>query len=394
MSQEMHSLASFPEELLVRILSLCVTPPPVLPLRPIWDSIIPPPTPVTFQPTLHNLPPRNRLAPLLVSHQFLRIASPLFYHTLHIQSATQAARVLGTLRQHPSLANAVRKLVFGGIWPDCAPLLMLCERVDDVDISLDSGPDTGASPRPLSRPAGSGTNATSANNRANMGDSDTEVFCDALEQREIVHLTIRKDPSTYLTHPRPQYMLERLAKSVQKWTYLESVHLALRVSSSPNTLPLAQALSTAPRLHSVRAQLPAVWNNILLVVSSNPSLEKVMLYSESMFGIHYKSTLGPAGIKGSSNSTDDNENAILGTGLYMMEAKKHARLSELIKAGTSIIRTRAHTTIATVSSQPATTTPLGASRAKEVAAELLSNRPSSSLHSAMLSSTLDFARGV
>lgn len=104
------------------------------------------------------------------------------------------------------------------------------------------------------------------------------------------------------------------------------------MSSSPITLPFAQALSEAPRLQYVRTQLPAIWNELLLVMSSNPSLEKVTLSSESAFGPARYRTPGPPVIKGACN--DDYENAILGTGLYMMEAKKHARLSELIRAGT------------------------------------------------------------
>jgi len=80
-------------------------------------------------------------------------------------------------------------------------------------------------------------------------------------------------------------------------------------------------------------------------------------------------TMGPAVIKG--GFCDDIEHAVLGTGLYMMEAKKHARFSELIRSGTSIIRTRAHTTIVTLSTPSASGTLLGAIRAKEVAAELM-----------------------
>ncbi|KAF9223136.1 hypothetical protein BS17DRAFT_734736 [Gyrodon lividus] len=387
MTQPIHStLASFPEELLVRILTLCVTPPPVLPSRPIWD-IVPPPTPAAFSPIPRNLPPRNRLAPLLVSRQFLRIASPLFYHTLHLQSANQATQVLETLRHHPPLANAVRRVVFGGIWRDSAAVLTLCERVDDVDICLDSGPDHYGSPRPLNVSFGSGASAS---------DVDAEAFCFALEQKDtIMHLTIRKDPAAYLTHPRPQYVLEHLARVIHKWSNLESIHLALRISSSPFTLPLAQALSEAPRLQSVRAQLPAVWNNLLLVMSSNPSLEKVTLYSEPMLGVaHNRTTPGSSVIKAACTGIGDNENAILATGLYMMETKKHARLSELIRAGTSIIRTRAHTTIATVSSLPVSTALLSASRAKQVAVRLLTNRHSLAMPAALPSAAIGAAQEV
>ncbi|KAF9240067.1 hypothetical protein BU15DRAFT_46169 [Melanogaster broomeanus] len=352
MAEPIHSLASFPEELLARILALCVTPPPALPSRPPWDVV--PPT------TLRNLP-RNRFAPLLVSRQFLRIASPLFYHTLHLQSPNQATWLLETLQHQPSLAHAARKLVFGGIWRDCAAVLTLCDRVYDLDICLDCGPDN-STPIPL--------NVTFGN------DSDGESFCFALQQRDfITHLTIRKADNVYLTHRRPAVCTTDVCQSIiQKWSNLESVHFAVRISASPITLPLAQALSEAPRLHSVRAQVPSVWSDFLLLISSNPSLEKIMLYSESMSGVAQNRTIqGLAAIKGAYDGVDDNENAILGTGMFMIGARMHARLSELIKAGTSIIRTRA-TTLATVSSQKTSATTLSATRAKEVATELLANR--------------------
>ncbi|KAH7890463.1 hypothetical protein F5I97DRAFT_1798635 [Phlebopus sp. FC_14] len=353
----MISLAAFPEELLVRILALCVAPPPVLPPRPTWDTI-PPPNSVPFSPSIRSLPPRNRLAPLFVSRQFLRIASPLFYHTLHLQSALQTRRALQTLDRNPSLANAVRKVIFDGIWAECAMLLVLCTRVDNVDMCLDSGPGHHpGSPRPLHGGLHArnsfGDDDGFSDRLLSNGDADieAEAFCAALAKRDVVHLTIRKHHAAYLTHPRSQYVLERMAQIVQAWRRLETVHLALRISASPVTLVFAQALSSSPRLHTIRAQLPAVWNTLLLVISSNPALDKIMLYSEPMFGY-----------------------AVLGTGLYMLEARKHARLSDLIKAGTSIIRTRAHTTIATVSSQAPTATPLGASRAKQVTVELLAGR--------------------
>lgn len=61
-----------------------------------------------------------------------------------------------------------------------------------------------------------------------------------------------------------------------------------------------------------------------------------MLYTEPMLGsIQSKLnvTMGSAVIKG-GYTVDEIEHAVLGTGLYMMETKKHARLSELIKSGT------------------------------------------------------------
>ena len=178
------SLASFPEELLVRILALALPP----------------------HPTASDLfPPRNRTAPLLVSRQFLRIASPLFYHTLHLHSHNQATRVLDTLTLHPALANAVRRLVFSGIWHASASVLALCDRVCDIDICLDIGP------------------CHRASEPGDPLDVDAEAFCSALEQRRaITHLTIRKDPAVYLTHSRPIYVLQRLAHAVRQWTNLVS----------------------------------------------------------------------------------------------------------------------------------------------------------------------------
>lgn len=270
---------------------------------------------------------RTRIAPLLVSRQFFRIAFPLLYHTLHFASSLQATRALDTLTRHPTLAASVRRIVFGGIWPDSAGVLALCHDVQDIDLCLDGGP-------------------------GDPSDVDAAAFCCALERRHsVVHLTIRKDPAVYLTHPRPVFVLQRLAHAVHHWTNLvsphgemascpnaalqETVHFAFRISSSPSTLPLARALGVAPRLRSVRAQLPAVWNVLLLVIAANPSLEKVMLYAEAMLGpLQSRPTLtmGSAVIKG--QLCDDIEHAVLGTGLYMMEAKKHARLSDLIKTGT------------------------------------------------------------
>lgn len=61
-----------------------------------------------------------------------------------------------------------------------------------------------------------------------------------------------------------------------------------------------------------------------------------MLYAEPMLGSIQSrpyATMGSTVIKG-GYICDEIEHAVLGTGLYMMEAKKQARLSELIKSGT------------------------------------------------------------
>lgn len=323
-----NSLSSFPEELLARILADCVTPPQVLPIRPPWHT-----QPFFPCPSLLARPPphtstRARLSPLLVSRQFLRIGAPIYYQTLHLPTATHAARVLETLVAQPVLASAVRRVVLGCVSLEGAYVLRACERIEDVDICMDVYEGN---------PQGDAAE-----------DLDAQALCDALDRIDLKHLTIRRTSNAYLTLTRPKYLLRRIAKAVPAWPNLESVHYALKISSTPVTRPLAEALRHAPKLRSLKAQLPVIWSDLFLTISQNPTLEQITLYADGVDGI-------------------------LHTTMYMMEAKKHTRLSELIKAGTSFIRTRAHTTAAAVPSPPSTrpSTPLSASRVKEVAAELM-----------------------
>ncbi|OAX37544.1 hypothetical protein K503DRAFT_742559 [Rhizopogon vinicolor AM-OR11-026] len=328
------SLSSLPEELIACILEDCVSPPQVLPVRPSWHTLPPffPCHSLLARPPPPSNTSRTRLSPLLVSRQFLRIGTPLYYQTLHLPTVTHAARVLEVLGAQPLLADAVRRVVLGCISLEGARVLRACERIEDVDICMDVG-----------------TEGNSLGNAA--GDLDAEALCDALEQMDLKRLTIRKASCAYLTNMRPKYVLERIAKAVPSWPNLESVHYALKIGSSPATRPLAHALSNAPKLRILKAHIPAVWNDLFLTISRNSTLKHITLYAEAVEGIMH-------------------------TSLYMMEAKKHARLSELIKAGTSFIRTRAHTTAAVVQSPPPTrpSTPLSAIRVKEVTAELMNPR--------------------
>ena len=50
----------------------------------------------------------------------------------------------------------------------------------------------------------------------------------------------------------------------------ETVNVAFRLSPSPAASALCQALAAAPRLHTLRTQLPAVWNTTLLEVRLSP----------------------------------------------------------------------------------------------------------------------------
>jgi len=93
----------------------------------------------------------------------------------------------------------------------------------------------------------------------------------------------------------------------------ECVNIKFRFASDATTSPFVSALTTAPNLKTVRAQLPAVWNDTLLTVSQNPNIRCISL-------------------------SPDKE--LVGSHLFLMEAKKHDRLMELIRAGTPVIRNR------------------------------------------------------
>jgi hypothetical protein len=79
-------------------------------------------------------------------------------------------------------------------------------------------------------------------------------------------------------------------------------------------MPLANALALSPKLRVVRTQLPMVWNPALLVISNNPSLEKVELW----------------------NGFQDLGGAIAMVGLFLTDARGNKRLADLIGAGTSV----------------------------------------------------------
>lgn len=201
------SLSSLPEELISRILADCVIPPQTLPLRPSWHTLPLAPSSsfpgcrtLLLRPSLSNTS-RSRLSPLLVSRQFLRICTPLYYQTLHLSSVTHAARVFETLVAQPRLADAVRRVVLGCISLEGAHVLRTCEMIEDVDICMDVGTE------------GNGLGSAAR-------DLDAEALCDALQQIDLKRLTIRKASHAYLTNMRPKYVLERIAKAVPSWPNL------------------------------------------------------------------------------------------------------------------------------------------------------------------------------
>ncbi|KAJ3860593.1 hypothetical protein EV359DRAFT_85178 [Lentinula novae-zelandiae] len=345
----MASINMLPEELTGQILCLCVTapfdPPPP---RPKWLASTAPTSPSVAKRRSFSAI-RNRLAPLLVSKKFQRIALPHYYSIVHITSPDQATALLHALRTREHLvAPYVQRLVSAGIFPQLGAILQCCKNIRDIDICLDSCPTSGGV------------------------DLATKEFCDALNGlRGIGYLSLRKAPNAYLTLPRIRYVLTRLAAAVENWGRLESANVAFRMSddnpqallamaystvsqglpsfsvltstplsastpvsdTSPPTSPLingpsspagggpidllTNALAKSPSLHTFATQVPSVWNEAILRVSQNPSLQKIVL--------------------------GDPKTGVLITGLFMAESKKHPRLVELIKAGTLMVRTRAYT---------------------------------------------------
>jgi hypothetical protein len=79
-------------------------------------------------------------------------------------------------------------------------------------------------------------------------------------------------------------------------------HLVVRLCSNDSAKPQDRSRST-----------PRLWNDTLLTISQNPNLQYISL-------------------------SPDKE--LVGSHLFLMEAKKHDRLMELIKAGTPVMRNR------------------------------------------------------
>jgi len=97
--------------------------------------------------------------------------------------------------------------------------------------------------------------------------------------------------------------------------------------TQPAQVLFSLTVSRAPALHTLLTQLPAIWNPALCI-SSNPRLERIILNPNAHHHHHHHNHAG---------------NPVVSTNLFLMEASKSPRLSELIRAGTNILHTRTHT---------------------------------------------------
>ncbi|RXW17525.1 hypothetical protein EST38_g8337 [Candolleomyces aberdarensis] len=112
------------------------------------------------------------------------------------------------------------------------------------------------------------------------------------------HLVLRNPQNVYLTQPRVKNLIGAVAEVVEASEKLEEVFIAFRMSDDPspaaatgagNQEPasrpapagpitrLIEALSTRPKLKTFATMLPSVWNEVVLRVSKNEALEKIVL---------------------------------------------------------------------------------------------------------------------
>ncbi|KAJ7678031.1 hypothetical protein DFH06DRAFT_1422484 [Mycena polygramma] len=293
------SFAAFPEELLEQILHGAVVAPPYPHPRAPWHS------------SSAGKQTRGRTAPLLACRAFHRIALPLFYNTLVLHSSSQSAALLKTLRARPDLAKAVRTLVLPSPCADDADLIRLLPGLWDLDITLP--PNT----------------------------AKVDALVAAVRNlRTLRSLAVRKGAGTYLSQPAPRALLDALADAVYACTEMTSTTLSFPLSADPALTRLASALASAPVLQTLRTPLPSAWSPAYVSVASNPALARICLGEEAhtptprMPDRRLSSPTYPS--SSMPHSPSYKRRPILPTALFLHAARPHARLVELIKAGTYI----------------------------------------------------------
>ena|SRR5258708_3116207 len=103
-------------------------------------------------------------------------------------------------------------------------------------------------------------------------------------------------------------------------TILPTIPLPIHHRPRSTKLPgpvtqLTQVLSSRPKLHTFSTHLPNVWNENILRVSQNPALQRIILV----------------------DPLSDSSKYIIGTGHFFAQARRHPRLSDLIRAGTYVV---------------------------------------------------------
>ncbi|KAJ7238082.1 hypothetical protein B0H12DRAFT_101198 [Mycena haematopus] len=323
------SLASFPEELLERIL-----------LHTVVAASAPHPR-ISWHPHSSQgkeLQTRGRTSPLLVCQAFHRIALPLFYHTLVLHSPRQSVSLLHALRARPHLARSVRVLVLTTPSASDAEVLGMLPRLLVLDVTLPS-----------------------------CDPAITELEGPLRNLRSLQELRVRKGTGTYLSQPAPRAMLDALAKTIDMCAELHTATLSFPLSSDPSLTSISASLAAAPALRTLRTPLPALWTTAYVEVAANPCLESICLggeesgpYSPSCAsavecGVSPFSAVDCGASSGEECAPSAKQErttqrrftspsffsyprprALLPTSLFLSATRPHARLSELIRAGTTI----------------------------------------------------------
>jgi hypothetical protein len=134
-----------------------------------------------------------------------------------------------------------------------------------------------------------------------------------------------------------------------------STALSFPLSGDLALAPLTTALAAAPALHTLRMPLLAMWAHAYAEVAANPALARVCLGDAAAPAAPSLAECGnvacapapaPAPMRApierratftSFSGPASQPRAILPTALFLRAARPHARLSELIRAGTHLV---------------------------------------------------------
>lgn len=184
----MATLLSFPEEVLERILALCVDAQTDAFANPSWHT---------------RQVSRRASSILLVNKTFLRIATPLLYNTVVIRSSHQLTTILDNVfRPNPELATFVKTVaISGGSYDDLDDFVRLCVNLEEFDMTLDNSP-------------------WERDVREKFGQS-------LIGMKKIKSLVVRKD--AYLTQEKPKLLMNQLSNAITAWTSLVGFSLSADV---------------------------------------------------------------------------------------------------------------------------------------------------------------------
>ncbi|KAG6809004.1 hypothetical protein H0H92_002024 [Tricholoma furcatifolium] len=375
----------------------------------ILTSTLPSPCPDPTRPHWLRSPNSRttKLAPVYVSRQLNRIATPLLYHSIYLPSPSSACLLLHTLLAHPELQAHVRCIIAAGVWGPVMRVLGLCMGLHILDLTIAFDEDDEDQVRDHAEAV------------AAFKDNGAGVVVDPFSKlAHMRHLMLQKLNSTYLSLARLRLLILAIARAIRSWPDLRTADIVFKLaddiptspSSSSNyspisfalpttpgltaptyTLPpapiptptptqtgpissLAATLASSPTLHTFSTHLPSVWNTAIMTIALNPALQKIVLRARRtayplplsllhapppqaphphahLAGPTVSAALPPCQGQGTASSLAAPSPSpctsyalgVSGTGLFLMEARRHLRLTELIALGMPIVCGRAHT---------------------------------------------------